>query len=120
MPIDFYCPAYFNDLPAKLRNTAEQTVGLLPDAALSFRKTADELLDDEHFMEKFGAGILAQYDLDNGRDWVYEGEEGDDDDDDDDDDETLDGEGPGDNLPDETLDGEGPGDDLPDGMIVDD
>jgi hypothetical protein len=66
MPIDYFDHQYYNSLQPRLRHYITNTkIALLPDVGLSFSGTADEKLTDEAFNGKYGAEVLAKYDLVN-------------------------------------------------------
>jgi hypothetical protein len=89
MPIDYYDPDFYNSLQPRLRARITNTkVALLPDITRSFIREADERLSDKQFSAKYGAKILAKYqvveedELEVEDDWLA---------DDDDDEEMSDG-----------------------------
>ncbi|KAJ7080889.1 hypothetical protein B0H15DRAFT_953237 [Mycena belliarum] len=104
VPIDYFDPAFFNALPARLRAKYRKNAVALPAMRhWSNGKVPDRFktMDGTHFMEVYGNEILVQYNIPteeeieqmqangedpDGRDDDEE-EDGDDDDDDDEDDE---------------------------------
>lgn len=66
MPIDYFDHQYYNSLQPRLRHHITNTkIALLPDVSLSFLGTADEKLTDDAFNGKYGAQVLAKYNLVN-------------------------------------------------------
>jgi len=64
MPIDYFDHDYFNSLQPRLRHRITNAkIALLPDVDLSFSGTADEKLTDKAFNGKYGAEVLAKYNL---------------------------------------------------------
>jgi len=62
MPIDYYDPDFYNSLQPRLRARITNTkVALLPDVTRSFMREADERLSDKQFSAKYGAKVLAKY-----------------------------------------------------------
>jgi hypothetical protein len=93
MPIDYFDPDFFNSLQPRLRYRITNTkVALLPDVDRSFFRDADEMLSDKQFNAKFGADVLAKYQLveegeleDIGEDeWLVDDEDGEEEEDTDD------------------------------------
>ncbi|KAF5334252.1 hypothetical protein D9611_014574 [Ephemerocybe angulata] len=75
MPIDYYDPDFFNQLPLELRKKANIGVLVLPgkvEKSLN-RKDADGKLTGKQLMEKYGDDVLSCYDLDG----FSSGDEGD-------------------------------------------
>lgn len=66
MPIDYFDHQYYNSLQPHLRHhITNAKIALLPDVSLSFSGTADEKLTDDAFNGKYGAQVLAKYNLVN-------------------------------------------------------
>jgi len=66
MPIDYFDHEYYNSLQPHLRyHITNAKISLLPDVSLSFSGTADEKLTDDDFNDKYGAQVLAKYNLVN-------------------------------------------------------
>jgi hypothetical protein len=66
MPIDYFDHKYYNSLQPRLRyHITNAKIALLPDVSLSFSGTADEKLTDNDFNDKYGAQVLAKYNLVN-------------------------------------------------------
>jgi hypothetical protein len=66
MPIDYFDHEYYNSLQPRLRcHITNAKIALLPDVSLSFSGTADEKLTDDNFNYKYGAQVLAKYNLVN-------------------------------------------------------
>jgi hypothetical protein len=66
MPIDYFDHQYYNSLQPRLRHhITNAKIALLPDVSLSFSGTADEKLTDDAFNGKYGAQVLAKYNLVN-------------------------------------------------------
>jgi len=64
MPIDYFDHDYFNSLQPRLwHDITNIKIALLPDISLSFLGTADEKLTDQAFNDKYGAEVLAKYNL---------------------------------------------------------
>ena len=81
MPIDYYDPAFFNQLQPRTRNRiAECKISLLPLVAESLTWNANECLSDRAFMKKYGAPVFSQYEMvgdadiedDAGDEWAAE------------------------------------------------
>ncbi|KAG0147213.1 hypothetical protein CROQUDRAFT_91657 [Cronartium quercuum f. sp. fusiforme G11] len=66
-PLDFFSPAYFNDIPASKKTiiTNTQQVVFLPKPKLSFRPVSqeDEKLSDKKFTNKYWESATVDYDL---------------------------------------------------------
>jgi hypothetical protein len=63
-PIDYFDHKYYNCLQPHLRHhITNAKIALLPDISLSFSGTADEKLTDQAFNSKYGAQVLAKYNL---------------------------------------------------------
>ena len=66
MSIDYYFPAFFNDLSGPQQTTFANVsiVALSPDTSqilINSKKHADEILSDKRFFDKYAEGILNQY-----------------------------------------------------------
>jgi hypothetical protein len=83
MPIDYFKPAFYNDLLPRLRyNIAKPVITFLPSDQVPFTGTEDERLSTVKFNRKYGADVLSRYQLVTEDDFA-------DDEDDDEDDEML-------------------------------
>ncbi|KAF6742314.1 hypothetical protein DFP72DRAFT_860632 [Ephemerocybe angulata] len=95
MPFDYFDPAFFNDLPPKLRaKAATSQAALLPDVELSFTRCAEERYSDAEFNAEFADARLAQYDMIDDGDLEFPPEDDGDEDMAGDDEEHEDGYGP--------------------------
>ena len=64
MPIDYFDHEYYNSLQPRLwHHITNAKIALLPVVSLSFSGTADEKLTDQAFDDKYGAEVLAKYNL---------------------------------------------------------
>lgn len=62
MPIDYYDPAFFNQLQPRTRNRiAVRKISLLPLVTESLTWNSDERLGDRAFTKKYGAPVFSQY-----------------------------------------------------------
>ncbi|KAF6756056.1 hypothetical protein DFP72DRAFT_810678 [Ephemerocybe angulata] len=76
MPVDYFDPTFFNDLPPKLRaKAATYHVSLLPDVEESFTRCPEELYSDARFDAEFGVERMAQYDMIDDVDLMYPAED---------------------------------------------
>ena len=84
MPIDYFDHEYYNSLQPRLRHhISNAKIALLPVVSLSFSGTADEKLTNQAFNDKYGAEVLAKYNLvdetefDGDDEWLDDGTDAD-------------------------------------------
>ena len=64
IPVDYFDPNFFNQLPPRLRyRLAVKKVALLPDISASFGANSDEKLSDLAFTAKYGDAVFSQYEM---------------------------------------------------------
>lgn len=64
MPIDYYDPAFFNQLQPRTRNRiAIRKISLLPLVTESLTWSAEERLGDKAFTKKYGTPVFSQYQM---------------------------------------------------------
>ena len=64
MPIDYYDPAFFNQLQPRTRNrVAVHKISLLPLVTESLTWNDKERLSDRAFTKKYGAPVFSQYEM---------------------------------------------------------
>jgi hypothetical protein len=97
IPIDYFDPAFYNNLqPLRRLLIACKKIAFLPNVDQSFTRNQDEKLSDDDFMMKYGDAVLMAYELVDENefdgmedeidgDWIVDDDEEMDDDGDDDD-----------------------------------
>jgi hypothetical protein len=64
MLVDYYNPAFFNQLQPRTRNRiAVRKISLLPTVTESLTWNADERLSDRAFTKKYGTPIFSRYEM---------------------------------------------------------